>query len=264
MNASDAELEASIESCDRWEWACGGLVVVGVVAAILIAACHPAYDSFWEQWGSALADGMVALGVVGEIKFGLMASVRQDELQRRLRDRVAEANARAAEANARAAEANRKALEATLALAKFSAPRSISVELRNRVVEQMIQFAPQSYTGRVSAGSDDAWELWREISLALELAGWIRVGPTPPIGRPPYGPPATIAAAALPGVMIWFPAIGRPDTRPKAVALAKALRDNGDGILAAPGPTADTSNIIAIEIGPNPHLPASAYHGADP
>jgi hypothetical protein len=164
----------------------------------------------------------------------------------------------------RISAANERAAKAELELAKLKTPRSISVELRNRIVEQMKQFAPQEYAGRVSAGSDDAWNLWREISLALELSGWKRVPPIPPIGQPPYGPPATIASAAMPGVMVWFPGTGWNDIRPKAVALAKVLRDDGNGILAAPGPIADNSKTITIEIGPNPHQPASVYHGPDP
>src|SRR5579872_5143277 len=154
--------------------------------------------------------------------------------------------------------------DAKLALEKFKAPRSISAELRNRIVEQMKQLAPQEYAGRVSAGSDDAWDLWREISLALDLSGWKRVPPISPIGQPPYGPSATIASAAMPGVMVWFPATGWNDIGPKAVALAKALRDDGNGVLAAPGPTDENRKTITIEIGPNPHQPASVYRGPDP
>jgi hypothetical protein len=146
---------------------------------------------------------------------------------------------------------------------KSNAPRSVSAAHRNRIVEQMKQFAPQEYAGRVAAGSDDAWDLWREISLALELAGWKRVGPFPPVGQPPYGPPATIASAPMPGVMVWFPATGWNDIRPRAVALAAAIRDNGNGVLAGPGGMADSNKIIVIEIGPNPHQPASAYHGPE-
>lgn len=163
-------------------------------------------------------------------------------------------------------DANARAAEAQLALEKFKAPRSISVELRNRIVEQMKQFAPQEYTGRVAPGSDDAWDLWREISLALELAGWKRVGPFPPVGQPPYGPPATQAPAAMPGLLIWYPALNPTawnDIRPRAEALAKAIRDGGNGVLAAAGPAADSSSMITIEIGPNPHLPATAYNGPD-
>jgi hypothetical protein len=65
----------------------------------------------------------------------------------------------------------------------------------------------------------------------------------------------------MPGVMIWFS--NWNEIRPKAVALAKALRDDGNGVLAAPGPMNDSRKIIVIEIGPNPHQPASVYHGPD-
>src|SRR5580658_4661308 len=72
-NASDEELEKSIESCERWEWFGGALVIFGVAAAVAIAAIHPQYDSFLEQWGSAVADSFVAIGVAVEIRFGQMS-----------------------------------------------------------------------------------------------------------------------------------------------------------------------------------------------
>ncbi len=236
---------------------CGWMVIAGLIIEVILAIVFRK-DSWWlEVWSPVFADFLVALGVFGEIHFASEASKDEDKLQRESEEKVAELNTRAKEAEERS-------IQAQLELEKFKVPRSISVELRNRIVEQMKQFAPQEYTGRVSAGSDDAWNLWREIRLALELAGWKMVGPFSPIGQPPYGPPATIASAAMPGVMIWSPAIGWFDIRLKAVALAKALRDDGNGILAAPGSTANNHKIITVEIGPNPHLPASIYHGPDP
>jgi hypothetical protein len=67
----------------------------------------------------------------------------------------------------------------------------------------------------------------------------------------------------MPGVMVWYSGLYFKEIEPKASSLAKALRNGGNGILAAPGPSADNSKIIAIEIGPNPHQPASVYHGPD-
>jgi len=61
--------------------------------------------------------------------------------------------------------------------------------------------------------------------------------------------------------MIWY--FDWKEVQPKAVALAKALRDDGEGVLAAPGPMANIGKTIVIEIGPNPHQPASSYHGPD-
>jgi hypothetical protein len=101
IKASDSELEKSIESCERWEWFGGGLVVVGVFAEVVIAVIHPPYDSFMEQWGSSIANSLVAIGVALEIKLGQMAGLRQNELKRRSDEKVAEANTRAAEAELR-------------------------------------------------------------------------------------------------------------------------------------------------------------------
>ena len=232
-------------------------MVIGGLTIEVILAIVFRKDSWWlEVWSPVFADFLVAFGVFGEIYFTSEASRDEDKLQ-------IESEIKIVEANARAKEAEERSIQAQLELKKFKAPRSISVELRDRIVEQMKPFAPQEYAGRVSAGSDDAWDLWREISLALELAGWKRVGPFPPIGKPPYGPPATIAWAAMPGIMVWSAASSYFDIRLKAVALAKALRDDGDGILSAPGLLADSHKIIIIEIGPNPHLSASTYHGSD-
>jgi hypothetical protein len=82
MSASDQELEASVESCERWALWCAGLLVLGVVAEVVLA---PPYDSFLEQWGSAFANAAVAIGVGGEVLFGRMTSSRQHEIARRLR-----------------------------------------------------------------------------------------------------------------------------------------------------------------------------------
>jgi hypothetical protein len=151
-----------------------------------------------------------------------------------------------------------------IALETRLAPRVISPEQRERIIEKMKQFAPQSFSGRVAAGSEDAWDLWREISLALELAGWKKLPPVPPIGTPPFGPSATITEAAMPGVMVWFPGFGWNEFKPVADALAKALRDDGNGILAGSGGVAENTRTITIEIGPNPHEPASIYRDSPP
>jgi hypothetical protein len=98
IKACDGDLERSIGSCERWEWCGGVLVVLGVLAEVAIAAIHPPYDSFLEQWGSTVANSLIAIGVVTEIRFGQMAGLRQSELMRRSDERVAEANTRAANA----------------------------------------------------------------------------------------------------------------------------------------------------------------------
>jgi hypothetical protein len=89
INASDGDLERSIGSCERWAWVGGGFVIVGVAAEVGIAAYHPPYDSWIEQWGSAIANSLVAIGVALEIMFSRMAGLRQDELRRRSNEQAA-------------------------------------------------------------------------------------------------------------------------------------------------------------------------------
>ena len=129
INADDDELEKSIKSCEVWEFVGGALVIVGVAATVVIAAIHPQYNSFWEQWGAAAADSLVAIGVGMEIKFGQMAGLRQSELMRRSSERVAASVTLAANANERAGIANKRAeelradnlsLQASLRPRKFS------------------------------------------------------------------------------------------------------------------------------------------------
>jgi hypothetical protein len=103
-NASDGELELSGESCERWGWRCGALVVIGLIAEVAIAWSHPSYNSFCERWGSVLADALVTIGVAGEILFSRMAFRRDKELKRRSDEKVAESNERAATALQRAEE----------------------------------------------------------------------------------------------------------------------------------------------------------------
>jgi hypothetical protein len=90
-SASDRELELSGDACERLSWVCGGVVAVGVLAEVAIAWCHPPYDSFWEHWGSVIANGVVMLGVAGEVQFSRMAFRRDKELKRRSDDKVSEA-----------------------------------------------------------------------------------------------------------------------------------------------------------------------------
>jgi len=86
------------------------LVFGGVAAAVAIAATHPQYDSFLEQWGSVIADSLVAGGVAIEIRFGQMAGLRQHELKRRSDGKVAEATERAANADLARVELEAKLL----------------------------------------------------------------------------------------------------------------------------------------------------------
>jgi hypothetical protein len=92
-------LEEASSSCERWAWASAGLVIVGVFAEFVIAIVHPSYDAFFERWGSAFADALIAIGVGGEVLFSMIGARCQTELRNRSNKKVAEAVDRAAQAD---------------------------------------------------------------------------------------------------------------------------------------------------------------------
>jgi len=153
------------------------------------------------------------------------------------------------------ADANARAAEAQLELEKFKKPRSISVEQRNRIAEEMKKFAGQQYFGMVASDVADAWDIWREISLSLEIAGWKRL-PPPGLQATQYGPPAGIPLAPQAGVMVISSvknstAEENVVLHERAKALAAQLTD--ESIIAGAGYSIELNpNTIAIVIGPKP------------
>jgi hypothetical protein len=109
MNATDAQLEGGSSSCERWEWGCAGLVVLAVVTELIIVWVHPPYDSTLNEWGTALADAAIAIGIVGEVIFSRKDARIQTELRNRSNRRLGAAVQSAAEANLKA-EQLRKAM----------------------------------------------------------------------------------------------------------------------------------------------------------
>jgi hypothetical protein len=159
ISASDSVLEKSIESCERWEWFGGGLVVVGVIAEVAIAAIHPPYDSFLEQWGSSLANSLVAIGVALEIKFGQMAGLRQGELNRRSDEKVSSATDRAANAE--------------MALLKFRQSRRslMTGEVKTALREKLLHFAGTEFDTAYGSGGEQMHFLW-DLEEVLHSANW--------------------------------------------------------------------------------------------
>lgn len=141
--------------------------MISVVAEFAIAAIHPSYNSFLEQWGSAVADAGIAFGIVGEVLFSRKDARIQTELRSRSNKKLADAEIAAATATERAASADlaRVKLEAQLA------PRALTKEQYDEL---------QTLRGRVSAVNITAacdFEAARfadQVAKALELAG-IRV-----------------------------------------------------------------------------------------
>ena len=114
---------------------------------------------------------------------------------------------------------------------QIKAPRSISLSERHRITAKMQAFAGQEYTGYVASGASDAGDLWREISLVLELAQW---KPWCCLSRPitqAYGPVASIWEVPIGNIHIFWTS---PAQQPAADALAKAL--SAEGLSAFSGP----------------------------
>jgi multidrug efflux pump subunit AcrA (membrane-fusion protein) len=101
------------------------LVVAAVIAEVFIAIAHPPYDAFLQRWGSALADALIAIGIVGEVLFSMIEARCQTELRIRSNAKLEDAIAQAGEANERAAEANQKAQEAILETARLRAKEQL-------------------------------------------------------------------------------------------------------------------------------------------
>jgi hypothetical protein len=76
-----------------------------VIAEFIIAGVHPPYDSFLEQWGTATANAVIALGIVGEVIFGRIDARYQTELRKRSNDKLSDATSRAAMLEKEAADA---------------------------------------------------------------------------------------------------------------------------------------------------------------
>ena len=133
INATEVQLEGVSSSCEQWGIWCGALVVISVIAEFVIAWVEPPYNSFLKE--SLVPDAGIAIGIVGEVLFGMWNNRIQTELRSRSNKQLAEAVEAAGQANARAAEANASVVEAQertklaeLEIAKLKAPRQITSE----------------------------------------------------------------------------------------------------------------------------------------
>jgi len=226
------------------------LVVVGVIAELAIAAWHPPYDSFWEQWGSSVANGLIAIGVAFEIKFGQMAGLRQSELRRRSEEKVAEANLRAATALEGAKRAYQTAKE-------NAEPRQIKPKEFNGYIEMA-----QPAKAEILYVRDCADCLWLAFGIMATLKGakWeiVKYGPLEqPTGDKAHLSAAVAAGAAVQGgvTMLGKPPLDWVDFKKPFAALHAALVCGGVGGDPALNCMADDKlpeGLIRIIVAPRP------------
>lgn len=170
INATDTELDGASSSCELWEWGCAGLVVAAVSAEIIIAWLHPPYDSPFNEWGSTLADAVIAIGIVGEVVFSRLDARIQTELRRRSNEKLASATKSAAEANVRAAEAELKAETLRSELAW----RRITAQEAEKISEVLGRADLPKFGLRIFhvANDPEALTLSQDIAEVFRRNGW--------------------------------------------------------------------------------------------
>lgn len=159
-------------------------MVISVIAEFVLAILHPPYDSPWERWGSAIADALIALGIVGEVMFGMWNNRIQTELRSRSNQKVADAVKAAADANERAAKAE---LETQRLKAQYAWRRFLPEQ------EASLRF----WLGKMTGGSViirwfmydiESHNLAEDIGAIFRLSGWkARLSPEAYSGNFAYG-----------------------------------------------------------------------------
>jgi hypothetical protein len=190
------------------------LVVVGVIAEVVIAAAHPPYDSFWERWGSSVANSLVAIGVALEIKLGQMAGLRQSELKRRSDEKVAAANVQAAEANA-------QALDARVELARLTTPRVLTAEQQSNMTEAAKGCPGIPFELYIQA-EPEPLNLATQIAEALAVGGWVWQPVTSTVSLQQPGKPS-IGMTTSTGVAFHMEKSKRPEWEAAVLAVANVL-----------------------------------------
>lgn len=210
----------------------------------------------WLTYDRAVLIGDLAnIALIASLAIGLIATflvvwtgnVKEDFVKKT----VAAANAGADTARSEAALASRNAATATLELDRLKAPRSLTKEQQDRIVQKMRAFAGQEFSGLVASGTPDSMALWQSIAGVLLQAGWVHV---PPTGAAVGDPAAGVPAYPGHGVTLIVDAQSAEQLRQQAFGLSSALV--AEGITASPArnlnPSPPRPTVITIEVGTKP------------
>jgi hypothetical protein len=153
--AHENELEGASGSCERWSIWCGFLVIVGIIAEFAIAMIEPPYGLFLKL--SAVPDAGVAIGIVGEVLFGILNNRLQTELRARSNAKLSEAIERAAKTDLARVELEKQLSARTLTQESFD----ILQKLKGKIPAVIVAS---------DADSEPAW-FANIIAIALQKAG---------------------------------------------------------------------------------------------
>jgi hypothetical protein len=207
-----------------------------------------------SYWAGVLAVGLTAAAAVAGVltwyfssKLANVKDAAFERFKEESKVAVASANEKAAEATARAAEANRIAEEEKLARVKLEtrlAPRRLSAESQEAVVNAIKRFTPQSFDILSYADDPESTRLANDIYAILQRAGWLDESSS-----------NSWLFTLITGVVVEF-APSKADTVGLAGnALALALRKEGVGATAQPRADDDKEKQpekLRIKVGKKP------------
>jgi hypothetical protein len=214
--------------------------------------------SFLESasyWTGVLAVGLTAAAAATGVFFWYfstsLASVK-DAAFNRFKE---ESKVAVASANEKAAQATARALEAQLALEKFKAPRTLTPEQRDRIVDKLKQFSGTEYDITISEYEPEILDFVLTLELVLSTAGWTELdwkGTGEALIR--GGEKALIReGVAVTNVLIGVQTDQPPELFKFALALSDALE--AEGVTATAGKhirhemSSTNANAIHIMIG---------------
>jgi hypothetical protein len=164
-------------------------------------------------------------------------------------ERIASLEEEAAAAKAAIAMADARAVEAQLALEKFKAPRTLTLEQQARITAAVTAYAGQEYTLSVAAGSE-AENLLCAIDAALTAAEWKRIPGSYPITADTKC--GTVGLNILSGLSIRLSDKAATEQQWNVLALVDALRAEGIAVDGAIDAENASPTAIAVMIGIKP------------
>lgn len=169
INASNEELGAWVDRCEKAAFWSGVLVIVGLVVEVVLAYRQGPPNSFEGIWGPVIADAMVAAGVAGEILFSRIGASRQRELQRRADIKVAELNDRAAAAEERTAKIEKLTTWRRVSASQIS---KIADAVRGTVTGLSVTVESQRADAEAFLFSQDLIKVFREAGVEPTKIRW--------------------------------------------------------------------------------------------
>jgi len=143
---------------------------------ILDISLERANEFYTWGWRLSIVGAVVTALGVGLLMWG--TRVRDHDFEFRMtraNSDAAKVNENAAMARERAAIAEQRAAEATLELAKFRAPRTLTAEQQNVITEKLRAFPNVRFDATVIRDDPETHYLLDKIAPALAAAGWTQV-----------------------------------------------------------------------------------------